>query len=74
MQITDIIPDFSKLSDEQIQEVIRGVRRSRTTVKEVSNVKRPAKKAAETVKATQSALSKLSANEMALLKQMFNKK
>lgn len=72
MKLTDIIPDFSTMSSAEIEETIRGVRRSRTTVKAVSVTKRPTKTAAKEKKAVASELSNVSLEQLEMLKKLFS--
>lgn len=72
MNIKDIIPDFSKMSDEEIEGVIRGVRRSRTTAKAVTLTKRPAKEASKAKASVSSTLGKMTDDQKDLLKKLFS--
>jgi len=71
--IDEIIPDFSKLTADQTREVIARCRDGRTTKKEVSAFKRPIKEEKKVTKSLASSISKLSAEDKELLKQMFGK-
>jgi hypothetical protein len=76
MNITDIIPDFSKLSDAEVEEVIRRGRTSRTTAKPVSLAKRPTKTAETAVKKNKKDISKIvdgmNAEQLAMLAKLFS--
>lgn len=72
MDINDIIPDFSKLSQAEIEEVIRTTRRSRTTKKEVTLAKRPTKVAAKAKDKVASEVLNMSDDQMAMLKKLFS--
>lgn len=68
MKITDIIPDFSNLSDAEVENLIRQTRKSRTTTKEVTLSKRPTKEADKSGSDVAKQLAKLNPEQLALLK------
>ena len=68
MKITDIIPDFSTLSDTEVEDLIRRTRKSRTTTKEVTLSKRPTKEADKSGNDAAKQLAKLNPAQLALLK------
>lgn len=72
MRLEEIIPDFSKMSEEEIQELIRTTRRSRTTAKTVTLTKRPTKVAEKAKKTDADVLGNISAEQLSLLKKMFS--
>jgi hypothetical protein len=72
MKLTDIIPDFSTMSQEKLEEVIRNTRRSRTTTKAVTLTKRPTKTAESNKKDVSSAIAKMSPEQLELLKKLLS--
>lgn len=68
MKITDIIPDFSNLSDAEVENLIRQTRKSRTTTKEITLSKRPTKEADKSGSDVAKQLKKLNPEQLALLK------
>ena len=72
MKLTDIIPDFSTMTTAEIEETIRGVRRSRTTVKAVTVTKRPAKTAANEKTDVAGKLAGMSSEQLELLRKLFS--
>jgi hypothetical protein len=72
MKITDIIPDFSTMSDTDLENVIRQTRRSRTTKKEISLKARPTKDATKNKDSVTAAIEKMSPEQLELLKKLFS--
>jgi hypothetical protein len=70
MQITDIIKDFSEMTEAELEEVIRNTRRSRTTAKAITLKKRPTKDTEKAKEDIEAALSKMKPEQLELLKKL----